>query len=62
MSFNESIIKDAALSWFGELSYAIGHGPHMVLGELAAERSLFGIVLLPDNLQLLEKRNFGGCS
>ena len=28
MNLNESIV-DAALTWFGELGYAIGHGPHM---------------------------------
>lgn len=24
----ESIVEDAALSWFGQLGYAVGHGPH----------------------------------
>lgn len=31
MNLNESIIEDAALDWFGELDYTIGHGsqhPH----------------------------------
>jgi hypothetical protein len=28
MSRNESIIEDATLAWFGELGYAVGHGPH----------------------------------
>ncbi|MHB9022207.1 MAG: hypothetical protein ACYC3A_10320 [Halothiobacillus sp.] len=27
-SFTESIVEDAALTWFGALGYAIGHGPH----------------------------------
>jgi len=27
MSINESILDDAALDWFGELGYTIGHGP-----------------------------------
>lgn len=36
-SLNQSIFEDAALSWFGELGYAIGHGPHMAPGESAAE-------------------------
>ena len=35
---NESIVEDAALSWFGEWGYAIGHGPDMAPGEVAAER------------------------
>ena len=26
-SLNESIVEDAALEWFGELSYGVGHGP-----------------------------------
>ena len=28
MSLNEAIVEDAALTWFGELGYAVGHGPH----------------------------------
>jgi type I restriction enzyme R subunit len=39
MSLNESIVEDAALEWFGELGYAVGHGPHLAPGEPAAERS-----------------------
>ena len=38
MSLNESIVEDAALEWFGELGYAVGHGPHLAPGEPAAER------------------------
>ena len=26
MSLNESIVEDAALEWFGELGYGVGHG------------------------------------
>lgn len=29
MSLNESTVEAAALEWFGELGYAIGHGPQM---------------------------------
>jgi hypothetical protein len=29
MSLNESIVEEAALEWFGELGYAVGHGPHL---------------------------------
>ena len=36
MSLNESIVEDAALEWFGELGYAIGHGPHLAPGPVAA--------------------------
>jgi len=27
--FKTSIVEDAALTWFGEFGYAIGHGPHL---------------------------------
>ena len=43
---NESIVEDAALAWFAELGYAIGHGPHLAPGEPAAERNSFGDVVL----------------
>lgn len=33
MSLNESIVEDAALEWFGELGYAIGHGPNIAPDE-----------------------------
>ena len=33
-SFNESIIEDTALTWFGELGYAVGHEPHLAPGKL----------------------------
>ena len=29
MNLNESIVEDAALEWFGELGYAVGHGPQL---------------------------------
>ncbi|BBP05156.1 hypothetical protein TPL01_10370 [Sulfuriferula plumbiphila] len=51
MSLNESIVEDAALSWFGELGYAIGHGPLMAPGEPAAERDSFGDVVLAGRLR-----------
>ena len=38
MTLNESIVEDAALEWFGELGYAVGHGPLLAPGEPAAER------------------------
>ena len=46
MSLNESIVEDAALEWFGELGYAVGHGPHLAPGEPAAERDSFSEVVL----------------
>ena len=33
-TFSESVVEDAALSWFGELGYDILHRPHMAPGEL----------------------------
>ena len=29
MSLNESYVEDAALTWFGELNRAFGHGPQL---------------------------------
>ncbi len=50
MSLNESIVEDA-LEWFGELGYAVGHGPHLAPGEPAAERDSFGEVVLVGRLR-----------
>ena len=51
MSLNESIVEDAALEWFGELGYAVGHGPHLAPGEPAAERDSFSEVVLVGRLR-----------
>ena len=51
MSLNESIIEVAALAWFGELGYAVGHGPHLAPGEPAAERDSFSEVVLVGRLR-----------
>ena len=48
---DESIVEDAALEWFGELGYAIGHGPHIAPGEPASERDSFGQVVLVGRLR-----------
>jgi type I restriction enzyme R subunit len=50
-SLNESIVEDATLTWFGELGYTIGHGPHMAPGEAATERDTFGDVVLTGRLR-----------
>ncbi len=50
-ALNESIVEDAALTWFGEMGYAIGHGPHLAPGEPAAERQSFGEVVLVGRLR-----------
>jgi hypothetical protein len=56
MSLNESIVEDAALEWFGELGYALGHGPHLAPGEPAAERQSFGEVVLVGRLRAAIRR------
>jgi type I restriction enzyme R subunit len=56
MSFNESIVEEAALEWFGGLGYAVGHGPHLAPGELAAERDSFGDVVLVGRLRTAIQR------
>jgi len=51
MPLKESTVEDAALAWFGELSYAVGHGPRMAPGEPGAERDSFGEVVLVGRLR-----------
>jgi type I restriction enzyme R subunit len=59
MSLNESIVEDAALEWFGELGYAVGHGPHLAPGEPAAERDSFSEVVLVRRLrEAIRRLNF----
>ena len=50
------MVEDAALDWFGELGYAIGHGPHIAPGEAAAERDSFGEVVLVGRLRVAIRR------
>jgi hypothetical protein len=60
-SLTESIVEDAALEWFGELGYAVGHGPHLAPGEYAGgtltpalshgERESYGEVVLVGRLR-----------
>ena len=56
MSLNESHVEDAALTWFGELGYAVGHGPHIAPGEPAAERDSCGEVVLTGRLRQAIRR------
>jgi type I restriction enzyme R subunit len=51
MSLNESIVEEAALSWFEELGYTCLSGPAIAPGEPQSERSSFGEVLLTDRLR-----------
>src|SRR5438132_4848172 len=44
--FTESLVEEAALSWFKELAYAVAHAPHLAPGEIAAERKSFSDVVL----------------
>jgi type I restriction enzyme R subunit len=56
MSLTEATIEDAALEWFGELGYAVGHGPQLAPGEPAAERDSFGEVVLVGRLRKAIRR------
>jgi type I restriction enzyme R subunit len=47
----ESIIEQAALAWLESLGWSVKHGPEIAPGELAAERSDFGQVVLTQRLQ-----------
>ena len=51
MSLSESIVENAVLTWFGELGYAVGHGPQLAPGEPAEERDSFGEVVLAGRLR-----------
>ncbi|HOD48177.1 MAG: type I restriction endonuclease subunit R [Opitutaceae bacterium] len=51
MPLNESTVEEAALGWFSDLNYAVGHGPAMAPGEPQAERDTFGEVVLVDRLR-----------
>jgi type I restriction enzyme R subunit len=56
MSLNESHVEEAALEWFRELGYAVGHGPQIAPGEAAAERDGFGEVVLVGRLRKAIRR------
>ena len=56
MSLNESTVEDAALEWFEELGYAVGHGPQLAPGEPAEERDSFGEVVLAGRLRAAIQR------
>jgi len=60
-TLNESVVEDAALTWFGDLGYAVGHGPQLAPGEYAGstltptfsqgERESYGEVVLVGRLR-----------
>ena len=49
--FSESVVEDAALDWLKSLGWSIKHGLQIAPGELAAERSDFGQVVLAQRLR-----------
>ena len=51
MTLNESTVEYAALTWFGELGYAIAHGTDFAPGEPDSERNSFAEVVLPGRLR-----------
>ncbi len=49
--FTESIVEEAALTWFGKLCYSILSGPEIAPDELLAERDTFNQAILNKRLQ-----------
>jgi type I restriction enzyme R subunit len=47
----ESVIEQAGLAWFESLGYAVRHGPEIAPGELFAERTDYGQVVLEQRLR-----------
>ena len=50
-AFTESVVEEAALAWLEGLGYAVKHGPEVAPGELAAERTDYGQVVLERRLR-----------
>lgn len=50
-AFTESVVEQAALAWLESLDYRIKHGPEIAHGEMAAERTNYGHVILKQRLQ-----------
>ena len=56
--FAESVVEQAALAWLETLGYLVLHGPEIAPGELLAERTDYGQVVLENRLrQALQKLN-----
>ncbi|MEA3213202.1 MAG: hypothetical protein QOE70_6259 [Chthoniobacter sp.] len=51
MSFNEAIVEEAVLEWFGELGYAAGHGPQILPVSSRRSGIRLGEVVLVGRLQ-----------
>ena len=56
MPLNKTIAEHAALEWFGELGYAVAHGPHLAPGEPPAERDSFSEIVLVGRLREAVRR------
>ena len=50
-NLHESEVEEAALSWFGELGYAVVHGEEIAPEQPGAERESFNDVLLVERLR-----------
>jgi type I restriction enzyme R subunit len=50
-TFSESTVEQAALAWFESVGWSIRHGAEIAPGELAAERSDYGQVVLEQRLR-----------
>src|SRR3990172_6122285 len=47
----ESTIEEAALAWLESLGYTVKYGPEIAPGEIAAERTDYGQVVIEDRLR-----------
>src|SRR3990172_11683700 len=47
----ESTIEEAALAWLESVGYTVKYGPEIVPGEIAAERTDYGQVVIEDRLR-----------
>lgn len=50
-AISEFILEETALSWLGELGYAVAEGAQLAPGEMLAERASFGDVVLVGRLR-----------
>ena len=49
--FTESVVEEAALAWLEGLGWKVLHGPDIAPGEIAAERTDYGQVILEQRLR-----------
>jgi len=49
--FSESVVEEAALAWLESLGYMVKHGLEIAPGELGAERTDYGQVVLEQRLR-----------